>query len=130
MQGGELRHTPLWSLVIGQKTSFWCLKVDKIFHLGYYRFGGDVQAMKVNVTLDDALMKRVDDYADRNYMSRSGLLSLAVTQYLNANEMVLAISDMALSMRKIADTGKIDHETIEQLEDFERLANLLSGNIK
>lgn len=86
--------------------------------------------MKVNVTLDDALMKRVDDYADRNYMSRSGLLSLAVTQYLNANEMVLAISDMALSMRKIADTGKIDHETIEQLEDFERLANLLSGNIK
>lgn len=81
--------------------------------------------MKVNITLDDELLTRVDTYADRNYMSRSGLLSLAVTQYLNSNEMVLAISDMALSMRKIADAGKVDHETIEQLEDFERLAKML-----
>ena len=39
--------------------------------------------MKVNVTLDDELMQRVDNYADRNYMSRSGLISIAVTQYLN-----------------------------------------------
>lgn len=81
--------------------------------------------MKVNVTLDDELMKRVDDYADRNYMSRSGLLSIAVTQYLNTNEMILAISDMALSMRKIAETGKVDHETLEQLEDFERLVKMM-----
>jgi metal-responsive CopG/Arc/MetJ family transcriptional regulator len=82
--------------------------------------------MKVNITLDDDLMKRIDDYADRNYMSRSGLMSLAATQYLNTNEMTLAIKDMAVSMRKIADTGKIDHATMEQLEDFERLAQMLT----
>lgn len=87
--------------------------------------------MKVNITLDDELMKRLDDYADRNYMSRSGLMSLAVTQYLNANEMILAVKDMALCMRKIADTGTVDHETMEQLEDFERFAKMLStGTIK
>lgn len=86
--------------------------------------------MKVNVTLDDELMKRVDDYADKNYMSRSGLISLATTQYLNSHEMIMAISDMAVSMRKIADTGKVDHETIEQLEDFERLAKLLAIDLK
>lgn len=85
--------------------------------------------MKVNITLDDELLKRIDEYADRNYMSRSGLLSLSATQYLNANEMVLAISDMALSMRKIAETGKVDHETIEQLEDFERLARMMSESL-
>lgn len=83
--------------------------------------------MKVNITLDDDLMKRLDDYADRNYMSRSGLVSLAVTQYLNANEMVLAVRDMSLCMRKIADTGTVDRETMEQLEDFERFAKVLSG---
>lgn len=87
--------------------------------------------MKVNITLDDELMKRLDDYADRNYMSRSGLMSLAVTQYLNTNEMILAVKDMALCMRKIADTGTVDHETMEQLEDFERFAKMLStGTIK
>lgn len=86
--------------------------------------------MKVNVSLDDDLIKRIDDYADKNYMSRSGLISLATVQYLNSHEMILAIKDMSVSMRKIADTGKVDHEIIEQLEDFERLANLFVVDIK
>lgn len=83
--------------------------------------------MKVGITLDDNLMKRIDDYADENYLSRSGLISLAVTQYLNSAEVTKAVKDMAFSMRKIADTGKIDHETMEQLEDFERLSKMLTG---
>lgn len=81
--------------------------------------------MKVQITLDDELMERVDAFADENYMSRSGLLSFAVTQYLNAAEVTKAIKDMSLCMRKIADTGKVDEETQRQLEDFERLSNML-----
>lgn len=81
--------------------------------------------MKVQITLDDALMERVDAYVDENYMSRSGLLSLAVTQYLNAAEVTKAIKEMAVCMRKIADNGTVDHETMEQLEDFERLSKML-----
>lgn len=83
--------------------------------------------MKVQITLDDALMHRVDTYADENYMSRSGLVSLAVTQYLNSADVTKAIKDMALCMRKIADTGNIDDETREELEDFERIAKMLVG---
>jgi metal-responsive CopG/Arc/MetJ family transcriptional regulator len=83
--------------------------------------------MKVGIALDDELMKRIDAYADENYMSRSGLISLACTQFLNAADVTKAIKDMALAMRKIADTGKVDHETMEQLEDFERLSKLLVG---
>ena len=75
--------------------------------------------MKVGITLDDELLKRIDTYADANYMSRSGFLSVAATQYLNAVEVETAIKEMSLAMRKIADTGKIDHEVMEQLEDFE-----------
>lgn len=81
--------------------------------------------MKVQITLDDALVQRADNYADENYMSRSGLISLALTQFLNAADVTTAIKDLSLAMRKIADTGKIDHETIEQLEDFERLSKML-----
>ena len=85
--------------------------------------------MKVNVTLDDELMQRVDNYADRNYMSRSGLISLAVTQYLNQQEVILAIKDVSLAIRKIADTGKMDQETIEQFEDYERLSKMFLGQM-
>lgn len=86
--------------------------------------------MKVNITLDDELLKRVDEYADKTYISRSGLISLAVTQYLNTNEMILAVKDMAVSMRKIADMGKVDEQTMEELKDFERLSNMLVEGIK
>lgn len=83
--------------------------------------------MKVQITLDDDLMKRVDEYADKNYMSRSGLLSLAVTKYLNEADVIKAVKEMAVCMRKIADKGTLDHDTMEQLEDFQRLSNLLIG---
>jgi hypothetical protein len=33
---------------------------------------------------------------------------------------------MAFAMRKIADKGEIDDETMRELEDFERLAKMLS----
>lgn len=83
--------------------------------------------MKVGITIDDELLKRIDSFADENYMSRSGLLSVAATQYLNALEVQSAIKDISLAMRKIADTGKVDHDVMEQLEDFERLAKYLTN---
>lgn len=83
--------------------------------------------MKIGITLDDNLVDRMDEYANANYMSRSGLISLSVSQFLNAAEVTKSISDIALCMRKIADTGTIDEETRRELEDFERLSKMLVG---
>ena len=82
---------------------------------------------KVQISVDDELLKRIDNYSERNYLSRSGLITLACSQYLNQAEVVTAVKDMALCMRKIADAGTVDEETQKQLEDFERLAQLLTG---
>lgn len=86
--------------------------------------------MKVQISLDDELMVRIDNYADKNYMSRSGLICQACTQYLVSAEVQFAIKDMAIAMRKIADTGKIDDETRIMLQDFERVSNMLTGGSK
>lgn len=83
--------------------------------------------MKVQISMDDALVDRLDLYAGRNYMSRSGLISLACTQFLNSSDAILAVKDIALAIRKIADAGEIDDETRCKLEDFERLAKMISG---
>lgn len=82
--------------------------------------------MKVNITLADDLMNRVDNYASANYMSRSGLISFAVTQFLNQSDVIMCIKDMSLAMRKISDTGIVDKETIKQLEDFQRFAEVFT----
>ena len=81
--------------------------------------------MKINISLDDELVKRIETYADNNYMSRSGFISLACTQYLAQADVVTAIKTLTLAMQKIADTGTVDKETMQQLEDFERLSKLL-----
>lgn len=83
--------------------------------------------IKVGITLDEELMQRVDEYAEENYLNRSSLISIATTQYLNAADVTKAIREMALAMRKIADTGMVDEDTKRQLEDFERLSKMLVG---
>lgn len=82
---------------------------------------------KVQISIDDELLQRVDRQADANYMSRSGLISLACSQFLNSQDVMLVIKDISLAMRKIADNGTVDQETMEQLEDFERLSRMLTG---
>jgi metal-responsive CopG/Arc/MetJ family transcriptional regulator len=82
--------------------------------------------MKINISLDDELVKRIETYADNNYMSRSGFISLACNQYLASADVVTAIKSLSLALNKIADNGDIDEETKKQLDDYKRLADLLA----
>lgn len=81
--------------------------------------------MKLQISLDENLVSRIDSYSSANYMSRSGLISLACTQFLNANEVVSAVKELSLAMRKIADCGSIDDDTRRKLEDFERFSQFM-----
>lgn len=83
--------------------------------------------MKVQLSLNDGLASRMDEYAEENYLSRSGLVTIAVTQYLNQMQVISAVKEMSLAMRKIADKGNVDEVTMEQLEDFERISKMLIG---
>ena len=85
--------------------------------------GGDEMAnIKIQITMDEELARRVDDFADSNYMSRSGLISMATTQYLNQAQVVDFVRDMSLAVQKIAENGDIDDELREEIEDLERLS--------
>ena len=86
--------------------------------------------MKINMTINDELLKRVDDYAKANYLSRSGFLAICATQYLNAAELTASINSMALCFRQIAETGSLSDEQMKQLKDFEVLSRILSENSK
>lgn len=83
---------------------------------------------KINISMDDKLLERLDRVADACYTSRSGLISIACTQYINTNEMIIAIKDMSVLMRKIADKGTVDQEDRDRLEDLERVCKLFTQN--
>ena len=63
--------------------------------------------MKVQLSINDKLMERADEYADKNYMQRSDLVTLALTEYLNAKEIQAIMPELVVCMRSIADNEKI-----------------------
>lgn len=83
--------------------------------------------MKVQISLDDELMSRLDTCADENYMTRSGLISLACVQYLNQQEAFRLVKQMSVTLQKIAETGSVDADTRRELDDYERLCRLIVG---
>lgn len=83
---------------------------------------------KVQISIDNDLLARIDKYADSNYMSRSGFISLATSQYLQNADTVKAIKELTACMRRIADNGNIDAQSKKELEEFETFARLLAEN--
>lgn len=81
--------------------------------------------MKINITMNDELLERLDKHAKEQYTTRSGLISYAVTQYLNQQEAMNLIRLMSTAMQRIAETGAIDDEARQQIEDFERIAKAM-----
>lgn len=85
---------------------------------------------KINISIDEKLLEQVDDYADKHFTTRSGFFTQASIGLLAQEDVRNSLGIMALAMKKIADTGTIDEKTQRDLEDFERICNMLSGAYK
>ena len=55
--------------------------------------------MKISISLADDLLQRTDDFADQKGMTRSGLISVALRQYMNTME---AMPSMTSLVKKLA----------------------------
>lgn len=65
----------------------------------------DTSAKKLSVTIRADLLERMDDYADNNGMTRSGLIAIAVTQYLNAVEAMPSVNKLLSAMAAVTDAA-------------------------
>lgn len=83
--------------------------------------------MKLQISLDDELVSRIDNCADRNYMTRSGFISQACVQFLNQNELVSSINRISYAVLKAAENNEIDEDTRRQLEEFEIMVKVMTG---
>jgi len=84
--------------------------------------------MKIMISMDEDLIKKVDEYADRNYTTRSGVITLGVNNILFQDECNHALNKLALAMERIADNdNKIDSQSKKDLDDLKALARLLGA---
>lgn len=80
---------------------------------------------KINISINDDLLERLDNYANENYTTRSGLIGTALSEYLNSREVIMLVKNLSLAVGKIAETGNLDDDTMRKLEDFERATRIL-----
>lgn len=85
--------------------------------------------MKINISIDERLLKKMDNYIKDNYMSRSGFISLAVNQYLTQAEALECLKNISLAMKRIAETGEVDESALKQLEEFEIFSKVMFDSI-
>lgn len=83
--------------------------------------------MKLQISLDDELVGRIDKCAEKNYMSRSGFISQACVQMLNQTELVSSVNRLSYACKKVAETNQLDDETKQQFKEFELLAKIMLG---
>ena len=84
---------------------------------------------KVNVTMDEDLLKRVDDYADEHYTTRSGVVSLAVDQLVSTDELKSCIKRVTVAMESMAKGKELTAEERGDLETFRVLASVFGASV-
>lgn len=72
--------------------------------------------MKVNVTINDELLAKIDKKSDEMFMSRSGFISLACSEKLQSLEAVELLAEMTAAFKAIAVQGAVDEDTVAKLE--------------
>lgn len=81
--------------------------------------------MKINISINDDLLARVDKYVDQNYTTRSGVIAFALSQYLASQEVFGLLRSMNIAMQRIADQGTVDEETYKELEKLQAVCKAL-----
>lgn len=80
---------------------------------------------KVQISIDDDLLHDVDDYCNKNYMTRSWVFSQGVLQLVNQQKVIDAMMNLSIAVRKAVEKGNsIDDDTLRQIETFETLSKM------
>ena len=83
--------------------------------------------MKINISVNDDLVKKVDEFAEKNFLNRSAVFAMGANQLILQQSVPDALGQIALAMKKISESNEIDEESKKKLADFERLSRLLGG---
>lgn len=89
--------------------------------------------MKISISLDDDLLRRLDEFADDSYKNRSAVISDACFRYLAQfdleNELKNCFSKLALVAEKIADKGELDEKSKRDFEDIKAFARMFGRQV-
>lgn len=82
---------------------------------------------KVQISINDELLGKVDSYCKDMFITRSGFISLLCSQYLQKNEVTKVLNNLQDSLIKICDGKVLSPEEEQELEDILHLITLVNN---
>lgn len=83
-------------------------------------------AVAKNITLPKDLLDRADEYAKKNFLSRSGLMALALKTYLDSQQVIPVLQSMSILMKNAQDNGSLTPEEQEKFKSISSFVDLIS----
>ncbi len=84
---------------------------------------------KLHISMNEELLKLVDEYADELYTSRSGVISQALVQFFNQQQATKALRQLVPLLHNIEQAAKngsaLTDEDKQQLADLDTLVRYL-----
>lgn len=77
--------------------------------------------MKYTATMDDDLMRKIDERADAEYTTRSGLIARACSQYLEAYKTADAVKELSSALVQLNEKGLLDEYDLQELKGLNNL---------
>ena len=82
---------------------------------------------KVTLTFPHELIKEIDEYCKSHYLTRSGFVQIASTDYLRAHKMSDAMQAMADLLHRVLDSAENpDPEDVAKLEELDKILTMIN----
>lgn len=81
--------------------------------------------MKISISINDDLLKKIDEYSKENFLTRSGFLSLAANQYILQQETMSTMKSLRSAVEKVSETGEMDEQSEADMKKFIGLASMI-----
>ena len=80
---------------------------------------------KINITIDEELLKRVDAYCEANFQTKSAFFSQCAIEKIQAMESLNTLSEITEILKNIDPNEVIDENTQKEINDLVNLSNKL-----
>lgn len=84
---------------------------------------------RINITVNDDLLQKIDGFAQKNGLSRSAFLGLAAIQYINSLEAAPAVTEMLRTLASLSNVPPSDPRMGETLDAVQAQYDSMKDNM-
>lgn len=77
------------------------------------------KSVKYSATMNEELLRKVDEFAEKNYMNRSSVISYACNQFLLSYEVKDLLRSINALLHKFSESGSLSDADKEELEKLD-----------